>query len=88
MPWPTRLRIHKVGEVYSLTWNFSGPDRRALFTIGPDADGEPIPTWLAIGYHDIYSSRVPGIHQPARMDRSPARGPVSRMMTMPAEGCA
>jgi hypothetical protein len=53
-PWPTRLRIHRIGEVYSLTWSFSRPDGRALFTIGPDADGEPILTWLAIGYHDVY----------------------------------
>jgi hypothetical protein len=34
--------------------SFSGPDGRALFTIGPDSDGEPLLTWLAIGYHDIY----------------------------------
>lgn len=32
----------------------SGPDGRALFTIGPDTDGEPLLTWLAVGYHDIY----------------------------------
>ena len=54
IPRPTRLRIHKIGEVYSLTWSFSGPDGRALFTISPDTDGEPLLTWLAIGYHDIY----------------------------------
>jgi hypothetical protein len=54
VPWPTQLRIHKIGEVYSLTWSFSGPDGRALFTIGPDGDGEPILTWLAIGYYDAY----------------------------------
>jgi hypothetical protein len=53
-PWPKRLRIHKIGEVYSLTWSFSGPDGRALFTIGQDTDGEPLLTWLAVGYHDIY----------------------------------
>jgi hypothetical protein len=53
-PWPKRLRIHKIGEVYSLTWSFSGPDGRALFAIGLAADGEPLLTWLAIGYHDIY----------------------------------
>lgn len=52
-PWPKRLRIHKIGEMYSLTWSFSGPDGRALFIIGSDADGEPIVTWLAVGYHDI-----------------------------------
>lgn len=45
---------HKIGEVYSLTWSFSGPDGRALFLIGPDTDGEPVLTWLAVGYHDIY----------------------------------
>jgi hypothetical protein len=53
-PWPIRLRIHKIGEVYSLTWSFSRPDGRALFIIGPDSDGEPLLTWLAIGCHDIY----------------------------------
>jgi hypothetical protein len=53
-PWSRRLRIHKIDEVYSLTRSFSAPDGRALFTIGPDADGEPILTWLAVGYHDIY----------------------------------
>jgi hypothetical protein len=53
-PWPKRLRVHKVGEVYSLTWSFSSPDGRALFTIGPDTDGEPLLAWLAIGYHNIY----------------------------------
>jgi hypothetical protein len=49
-----RLRIHKIGEVYSLTWSFSGPDGRALFTIGQDTGGEPLLTWPAVGYHDIY----------------------------------
>lgn len=53
-PWPKRLRIHKIGEVYSLTWSFASPDGRALFTIGRDSDGEPLLTWLAIGYHGIY----------------------------------
>jgi hypothetical protein len=53
-PWPKRLRIHKIGEVYSLTWSFSSPDGRALFTISQDSDGEPVLTWLAVGYHDIY----------------------------------
>ena len=33
---------------------FLGPDGRVLFTIGPDSDGKPLLTWLAIGYHDIY----------------------------------
>jgi hypothetical protein len=51
-PSPTRLRIHKIGEVYSLTWSFSGPDGRALFTIGPDRDGERLLTWLAVGTHN------------------------------------
>jgi hypothetical protein len=32
----------------------SGPDGRVLSTIGPDSDGEPLLTWLAIGYRDIY----------------------------------
>jgi hypothetical protein len=41
-------------RTWSLAWSFSGPDGRALFTIGPDSAGEPLLTWLAIGYHDIY----------------------------------
>ena len=53
-PWPKRLRVHKIGEVYSLTWSFSGPDGRALFTFAPDSDGEPLLPWLPIGYLDIY----------------------------------
>jgi hypothetical protein len=53
-PWPRRLRVHKIGEVYSLTWSFASPDGRALLTIGPDPDGDPLVTWLAVGYHDIY----------------------------------
>jgi hypothetical protein len=31
-----------------------GHESPALFTISPDADGEPVLTWLAIGYHDVY----------------------------------
>jgi hypothetical protein len=27
---------------------------QALFTIGPDAAGELLLTWLAIRYHDVY----------------------------------
>jgi hypothetical protein len=53
-PWPKRLRVHKIGEVNSLTWSFSSPDGRAPFAISPDNDGAPLLTWLAIGYHDIY----------------------------------
>jgi hypothetical protein len=53
-PWPKRLRVHKIGETYSLTWSFARPDGRALFIIGPDTDSEPLLTWLAIGYNDIY----------------------------------
>ena len=53
-PWPRRLRVHKIGEVLSLTRSFANPDGPALFTIGSDADDEPVLTWLAIGYHDIY----------------------------------
>ncbi|MCT9929157.1 hypothetical protein N5079_02865 [Planotetraspora sp. A-T 1434] len=56
VPWPRRLRIHKIDEVYSLTWSFSSPDGRALFTftVEEGESGEPIVTWLAIGYHNIY----------------------------------
>jgi hypothetical protein len=52
---PKRLRVHKIGDLYPLTWSFSGPDGRALSVIGPDTDGEPLLTWLAVGYHDIYT---------------------------------
>ena len=53
-PWPRRLRVHKIGEVYSLTWSFVGPDGRAPFTTRPDTDGEPLLTWPAISHHAIY----------------------------------
>jgi hypothetical protein len=53
-PWPRRLRVHKIGEVYSLTWSFASPYGRALFAIGPGSDGDPVLTWLAVGYQDIY----------------------------------
>jgi len=53
-PWPRRLRIHKIADAYSLTWSFASPDGRALFIIERAADGQPMLTWLAVGYHDIY----------------------------------
>ncbi len=53
-PWPRRLRIHRIGEAYSLTWSFASPDGRALFIIGPGPDGDAMLTWVAIGYHDFY----------------------------------
>jgi hypothetical protein len=53
-PWPRRLRIHRIGEAYSLTWSFASPDGRALFIIGPGPDGDAMLTWVAIGYHDVY----------------------------------
>jgi hypothetical protein len=49
-PRPKRLRLRKISEVYSLTWSFASPDGRALFTIGPDAEGQPLLTWLAIDF--------------------------------------
>ena len=54
VPWPRRLRIHKIADAYSLTWSFAQPDGRALFIIEPGSDSGPMLTWIAIGYHDIY----------------------------------
>jgi len=54
VPWPRRLRIHKIADAYSLTWSFAQPDGRALFIIERGSDGNPMLTWIAIGYHDIY----------------------------------
>ena len=53
IPWPRRLRIHKIADAYSLTWSFAHPDGRALFIIERGSDGAPVLTWIAIGY-DIY----------------------------------
>jgi hypothetical protein len=41
-------------DAYSLTWSFAQPDGRALFISEHGADGDPILTSIAIGYHDIY----------------------------------
>ena len=54
-PWPRRLRIHKIGDAYSLTWSFASPDGRGLFIIARGQDGSAVLTWIAVGYHDIYS---------------------------------
>ncbi len=51
IPWPRRLRIHKIADAYSLTWSFAHPDGRALFIIERDRD--PKLTWIAVGYNDI-----------------------------------
>jgi hypothetical protein len=51
IPWPRRLRIHKIADAYSLTWSFAHPDGRVLFIIGRDRD--PKLTWIAVGYDDI-----------------------------------
>jgi len=53
-PWPRRLRIHKIGDAYSLTWTFASPAGRALFMISRGPDGDAVLTWIAVGYHDIY----------------------------------
>src|SRR5258708_33810553 len=55
-PWPKRLRIHKGGNMYSLTWSFSRPHGRALLIIGLNADGRPPLQWLSLGYHGTYPS--------------------------------
>ncbi len=54
VPWPRRLRIHKIADAYSLTWSFAHPDGRALFIIERGSNGGPMLTWIAIGYHDTY----------------------------------
>ena len=52
-PWPKRLRVHQlVGGVYSITWNFTGPDGRATFDL--DQTGDTVLVWRRIGTHDIY----------------------------------
>ncbi|WP_433218405.1 hypothetical protein [Microtetraspora malaysiensis] len=58
VPWPRRLRIHRIDEVYSLTWSFAAPDGRALFTftVEQEESVDTVITWLAVGYHDIYRS--------------------------------
>lgn len=55
-PWPTRLRVHRLGgtAIYSITWNFTGPDGRATFHLETDKDGDPVLVWRRIGTHDIY----------------------------------
>jgi hypothetical protein len=35
------LRVHMIGEMYSLTWRFSSLDGRVPFTTGSDSHGEP-----------------------------------------------
>ena len=54
VPWPRRLRIHKIADAYSLTWSYAQPDGRVLFIIERAPDGGPMLTRLAIGYHEIY----------------------------------
>jgi mRNA-degrading endonuclease YafQ of YafQ-DinJ toxin-antitoxin module len=54
-PWPKRLRVHQlVGSVYSITWNFTGPDGRATFGLDRDQTGDTVLVWRQIGTHDIY----------------------------------
>lgn len=56
-PWPTRLRVHRLTDtaIYSITWNFTGPDGRATFHLDTGEDGEPVLVWRRIGTHDIYN---------------------------------
>jgi hypothetical protein len=45
--------VHQlVGGVYSITWNFTGPDGRATF--GLDQTGDTVLVWRRIGTHTIY----------------------------------
>lgn len=54
-PWPKRLRVHQlVGSVYSITWNFTGPDGRATFHLDHDETGHTVLVWRRIGTHTIY----------------------------------
>ncbi|GAA1761909.1 hypothetical protein [Streptomonospora arabica] len=55
-PWPLRLRIHRLHqhEIYTLTWNFSGPDGRATFHFEKDEKGDTVLVWRRIGDHSIY----------------------------------
>jgi hypothetical protein len=54
-PWPRALRIHRIGANYSMTWNFTGPDGRALFRLA-EVSGETVVVWLRVGNHGIYDS--------------------------------
>ncbi|MEU7887160.1 hypothetical protein AB0B54_16800 [Microbispora bryophytorum] len=56
VPWPVRLRIHKLTgtRVYSLTWNFASPDGRATFEFDTGDDGSPVILWRRIGDHSVY----------------------------------
>jgi hypothetical protein len=56
--WPTSLRVHDIQHaqgVWSVTFNFSGPDLRATFLWQHDDDGPKI-LWRRIGGHGIYRS--------------------------------
>ncbi|WP_229803231.1 hypothetical protein [Planobispora rosea] len=57
VPWPTRLRIHKLTDtdIYSLTWNFASPDGRATFRFTTHDDSEPVLQSRRIGDHSIYN---------------------------------
>lgn len=55
VPWPRALRLHRIGENYSMTWSFASPDGRALFRLA-DVDGETVLVWLRVGNHSIYDS--------------------------------
>ena len=53
---PTSLRIHDIENakgVWSVTFNFSGPDVRATFEWQHDDDGPQI-LWRRMGGHKIY----------------------------------
>ena len=54
--WPSALRVHDLRGapgVWSVTFNFVGPDLRATFEWA-SSDGEPTVLWRRIGRHPIY----------------------------------
>jgi hypothetical protein len=55
--WPSALRVHDIGAapgVWSMTFNFSGPDIRATFEWAT-VDELPAVRWRRIGRRDIYN---------------------------------
>lgn len=56
--WPSALRVHDIAGapgVWSMTFNFSGPDIRATFE-WTTLDDEPVVRWRRIGRHVIYNA--------------------------------
>lgn len=54
--WPARLRVAPLTGapgIWEMTWSFAGPDGRATFEFGTDAQGRYL-LWRRIGGHAIF----------------------------------